>query len=173
MSEWDFDAFGSAYIILIMLLSELRLWTESSFCVSFWVSEWLCVPLLRSAQLPRDASVRPDGRRTRLDRRSEPAAPRKVEVAHVVQETHEAWAAQEDEGWLSTTTWCWWEDYAKSRGETGATTRLRMYPTRIKTTLDEEKYDPTFLINHLKSQICYKNQKYQTYETVEKVLLQI
>ena len=38
----------------------------SIFWVSFWVSEWLCVPLLRWAQLPREASVRPHGKRRDL-----------------------------------------------------------------------------------------------------------
>jgi hypothetical protein len=38
----------------------------SIFWVSFWVSEWLCVPLLRWAQLPREAPVRPHGKRRDL-----------------------------------------------------------------------------------------------------------
>jgi len=47
-----------------MLLSKLRLWTQHLVCIL--LSEWLCVlHLLRWAQLPRDASVRLDGKRGR------------------------------------------------------------------------------------------------------------
>lgn len=130
MSEWDFDAFGSAYIILIMLLSELRLWTEH--LLSIFLSEWV---IMCSIAEMGPAAARSIGKatwkETRPNWRSEPTAPRKVELAYVVQETHEAWAAQEDEGWLSTTTRCWWENYTKLRGGTGATTRPHMHPTRI------------------------------------------
>lgn len=73
MSEWDFDAFGSAYIILIMLLSELRLWTEH--LMSIFLSEW--VIMCSIAEMSRAAARcigKATSEETRLNWRSEPTA---------------------------------------------------------------------------------------------------
>ena len=73
MSEWDCDAFGSAYIILIMLLSELRLWTEH--LMSIFLSEW--VIMCSIAEMSRAAARcigKATSEETRLNWRSEPTA---------------------------------------------------------------------------------------------------
>lgn len=167
MSEWDCDAFGSAYIILIMLLSELRLWTEH--LMSIFLSEW--VIMCSIAEMSRAAARcigKATSEETRLNWRSEPTAKESWACLRCSRDPNEAWAAQEDEGWLSTTTWCWWENYTTLRGGTGATTRPHTYPTSATTRsepnlLGQEKFGPTFWKNRNKSQsvyICHVSQIY-------------